>query len=75
MLLREFNIENHVISLIQENEVYIAKVTNKNGKKILYQEYKDYEKIKGCFDEIVQAIEKGKICIKDVIEMLERNPV
>ncbi|HYE84277.1 MAG TPA: hypothetical protein VEG39_19200 [Clostridia bacterium] len=75
MLLREFSIENHVISLIQENDLYIAKVTNKYGKKIIYQEHKNYEKIKGCFDEIVQAIDNDKIGIKDVIAILERNPV
>ncbi|KUO74827.1 MAG: hypothetical protein APF77_11235 [Clostridia bacterium BRH_c25] len=75
MLLREFAIENHTISLIQEDDLYIAKVTDKNGKKIVYQEYEDYEKIKSCFDEIVQAIDKDKIGIKDVIVILERNPV
>ena len=75
MLLREFAIENHTISLIHEDDLYIAKVTDKNGKKIVYQEYEDYEKIKSCFDEIVQAIDKDKIGIKDVIVILERNPV
>jgi len=75
MLLREFAIENHIISLIQEDELYIAKITNNNGEKLLHHEYKDYEKIKSCFDEIVQAIETDKIGIKDVIGILERNPV
>ncbi|MGE5630036.1 MAG: hypothetical protein ACM3TR_02940 [Caulobacteraceae bacterium] len=73
MLLREFTIENHIISLNQEENTYIAKVTNKSGKKLFYHEYKDYEKIKGCFDEIVQAIESDKIGISEVISILERS--
>ena len=75
MLLREFSIENHIISLIQEGEFYIAKVTDKQGKKLLYHEHKDYEGIKSRFDEIVQAYEKDKIGIEDVIAILERNPI
>jgi hypothetical protein len=75
MLLREFSIENHMISLIQESELYIAKVTNKDDKKLFYHEYKDYEKIKGCFDEIVQAIESDKVGIKVVLEILERSTI
>lgn len=73
MLLREFAVENHTISLMQEGELYIAKVTNKSGKKLFYHEYKDYEKIKGCFDEIVQAIELDKIGIKDVVGILDKS--
>jgi|GEM_PF-1405889 len=75
MLLREFIVENHTISLNQEDKLYIAKVTNTNGEKLLYHEYKDYEKIKSCFDEIVHALETDKIGIKDVIAILESNAV
>jgi len=75
MLLREFAVENHIINLSQEGELYIVKVTNNNGEKLLYHEYKDYGKIKGCFDEIVQALENDKIGIKNVIEILEENAV
>ncbi|MDD4504111.1 MAG: hypothetical protein PHS15_04705 [Clostridiaceae bacterium] len=73
MLLREFAVENHIISLIQEDGIYIAKVTNNNGEKILYNEYKDYEKIKGCFDKIVQAIEIDNIGIGEAIGILEKS--
>lgn len=75
MLLREFVVENHMVRLIQEDDLYIAKITNKNGDRILYNEYKDYEKVKSCFDEIVQAIDADKINIMDVIGILERNQV
>lgn len=75
MLLREFVVENHIVSLIQEDDLYIAKIINKKDERILYNEYKDYEKVKSCFDEIVQAIGKDRINIKDVIEILERNQV
>ena len=75
MLLREFAVENHTISLIQDGELYIAEVTNKSGKKLFYHEYKDYEKIKGCFDEIVQAIESEKTGIKDVVGILDKSTI
>lgn len=75
MLLREFTIEDYLISLIQEDELYIAKVTNNKGQKVLYNEYKDYENIKSCFDKIVQAIEIDRIGIVDIIGMLERSSV
>ena len=75
MLLREFTVEDNLISLIQENELYIAKVTNNNGEKLLYNEYKDYEMIKSCFDKIVQAIEIDKIGIEEIIQMLEKSSV
>lgn len=75
MLLREFIVEDHIVSLIQEDDLYIARITKKNGERILYNEYKDYEKVKSCFDEIVQAIATDEINIKDVIGILERNQV
>jgi len=75
MLLREFAIENHTISLIQEGELYTAKVINKNGEKLFYHEYKDYEKIKSCFDEIVQAIESNEVDIRNVIGILEKSTI
>lgn len=75
MLLREFAVENHTISLIEEDELYIAIIKNKNGEKLLYNEYKDYEKIKNCFDTIVQSIERDNIGIGDVIKIIERSTV
>ena len=74
MLLREFTIDDHTICLIQENDLYIAKITNSKGEKVLYHEYNDYERIKGSFDEIVQAIEEKEIDINDVISIIEKNP-
>ncbi|MGE5678017.1 MAG: hypothetical protein ACM3ZR_08180 [Pseudomonadota bacterium] len=73
MLLREFAVEDHMVSLIQEGDLYIVKITNKDGEKILHNEYKDYEKVKLCFDEIVQAIDKDRINIKAVIGILEKS--
>lgn len=73
MLLREFTIENHIISLVQDGKLYIAKITDKNGDRLLYHEYEDYERIKGSFDEIVQAYQRDKIGIEEVIRILERN--
>jgi predicted DNA-binding ArsR family transcriptional regulator len=73
MLLREFVVEDHVVSLIQDNDIYIAKITNKDNERILYNEYKDYEKVKNSFDEIVQAIETDNVNINDVIGILKKN--
>ncbi|MEA4846933.1 MAG: hypothetical protein VB106_06850 [Clostridiaceae bacterium] len=75
MLLREFTVENHIVTLTEENELYIAKITNNKGERLLYNEYKDYKKIKGCFDKIVQAIEIDHIDIREVIGILERSAV
>jgi hypothetical protein len=75
MLLREFAVENHIVSLIQDGELYIAKVANKSGKKLFYHEYKDYEKIKGCFDEIVQALESEKTGINEVVGILDKSTI
>jgi hypothetical protein len=75
MLLREFTVEDHLISLVQENDLYIAKVINNKGERLLYNEYKDYERIKSCFDKIVQAIEIDKIGIAEIIGMLEKSSV
>lgn len=73
MLLREFVVEDHTVSLIQEDDLYIARITNKDGDRILHNEYSDYEKVKSCFDEIVQAINSEGINIGDVIGILEKN--
>lgn len=73
MLLREFVVEDHVVSLIQDGDLYIAKVTDMNGEKLLHNEYNDYEKVKSCFDKIVQAIDIDKAGIREVIGILERN--
>ena len=75
MLLREFVVDNHTVSLIQENDLYIARITNKDGDRILHNEYNNYEKVKCCFDEIVQAISADGINIRDVIGILEKNQV
>ena len=75
MLLREFVVEDHTVSLIQEDDLYIARITSKDGDRILHNEYKDYEKVKSCFDEIVQAINADGINIRDVIGILEKNQV
>ncbi len=73
MLLREFAIDNHIISLIQNDDIYVTTVVNGKGEKLYYHEYKDYEKIKGCFDEIIQAIGAEGISIDKVIHILERS--
>jgi len=75
MLLREFSIDNHTLSLTQDGDNYIAMVTNKDGEKIFYHDYKDYEKIKSCFDEIVKAIETDNIGIEKAVGILKQSSI
>lgn len=75
MLLREFTIDNHTISLIQNDDIYVTAVVNGKGEKLYYHEYKDYEKIKSCFDEIIQTIEADGVSIEQVINILEKSTI
>ena len=75
MLLREFKIEDNVIMLNQEEDTYIAQIIDKNGIKIFYHEYNDYDKIKASFDEIVQNIKSGDVDIKEILRILEKGTI
>jgi predicted DNA-binding ArsR family transcriptional regulator len=75
MLLREFKIDNHTIILNQDEDIYIAKEIGMNGEKVFYHEYKDYDKIKAYFDEIVQNIQEGNADIKNIIDVLEKSTI
>lgn len=74
MLLREFAIGNHTINLTQDDALYIATVVNSSGEKVFYHEYNSYDKIKICFDEIIQKINEYKdIDINELLEILEKS--
>lgn len=73
MLLREFKIDNHTIILNQDEEIYIAQVIGANGEKVFYHEYKEYDKIKSYFDEIVHDIQNGKSDIKSILDILQKS--
>lgn len=75
MLLREFSIGNHTISLIQDGALYKVQVLGSGGERVFNQEYKDYERIKICFDEIIKTIDGGKSDIQAIITILERGTV
>jgi hypothetical protein len=75
MLLREFKIEDHTIMLNQEEDTYIAQVINKEGVKIFYHEYNEYDKIKVSFDEIIQNVQSGDIDIKIILRILEKGTI
>lgn len=73
MLLREFKIDNNTIILDQDEDTYIAQVLSANGERLFYQEYKEYEKIKSYFDEIVQNIQQNNADIKSIISILNKS--
>lgn len=75
MLLREFKIEDHTIMLNQEEDTYIAQIIDKEGVKIFYHEYNDYDKIKASFDEIVQNVQSGDVDIKIILHILEKGTI
>ncbi len=73
MLLREFKIDNNTIILDQDEDIYIAQVLGASGEKLFYHEYKEYKKIKACFDEIVQSIQQNNADIKNIINILQNS--
>lgn len=73
MLLREFTIDDHVISLIQDEKIYIAQVLSSQGDKVFYHEYNDYDKIKPFFSDIVGRIERGECSIEVVLDILRSS--
>lgn len=75
MLLREFKIEDYTIMLNQEEDTYIAQIIDKEGAKIFYHEYIDYDKIKTSFDEIIQKVQNGDIDIKVILSILDKGTI
>lgn len=75
MLLREFTVDHHNINLTQDGSLYIITVKNQSGEKVFYHEYNCYDKIKFCFDEIIQRIDNNEFTIKDVISVLEQSTI
>ncbi len=73
MLLREFAFDDHTISLKEEDDLYIAQILNNAGEKVFYHEYKDYEKVKNSFNEIIAKIEKGGCSIEAAIVLLNES--
>lgn len=73
MLLREFKIGEYTIMLNQDDEIYIAQVVGAKGEKVFYHEYKEYDKIKAYFDEIVQNIQQNNDDIESIIDILKRS--
>ena len=73
MLLREFALDGHTISLKEEDELYIAQILNDAGEKVFYHEYKDYEKVKNSFNEIIAKLEKGDCSIDTAMLLLNES--
>ena len=73
MLLREFVVDGHVISLSEEDGLYIAMAVDGDGEKLFYREYDDYDKIKEYFNIIVEEYENSYINIKRVLDILEKE--
>lgn len=73
MLLREFALDGHTISLKEEDELYIAQILNDAGEKVFYHEYKEYEKVKNSFNEIIAKLEQGDCSIDTAMLLLNES--
>lgn len=73
MLLREFEIDGHIIRLSEVDEIFIAEVLDQDGEKLFYHEFNNYENIKNGFNQIIEENEASKIDIKRVLSILENS--
>lgn len=73
MLLREFEIDSHIIRLIERDEIFVAEVADNNGDRLFYHEFSDYENIKNSFNQIIEENETKSIDIKRVLRILENS--
>jgi hypothetical protein len=73
LLLREFEIDGHIIRLSEMDEIFIAEVVDPDGGRQFYHEFSNYENIKDGFNQIIEENEAKKIDIKRVLTILENS--
>ncbi|MDD2481611.1 MAG: hypothetical protein WCY24_00805 [Lutispora sp.] len=73
MLLREFEIDDHIIRLNEKDDIFIAEVLNSGGERLFYHEFSNYENIKTGFNQIIEENEASNIDIKRVLTILENS--
>jgi hypothetical protein len=73
MLLRELEIDEHVLTLNDENGMFIIDIEGNDGEKLFSREYQGYEEVREILDLIVKEYEGEGINIKRVLDILETN--
>lgn len=73
MLLREFEIDEHIIRLSETDDIFIAEVVNSSGEKMFYHEFSSYERIKNGFNQIIEENETDNIDLERVLAILENS--
>ncbi len=71
MLLREFEIDEHVLTLDEIEDGFIIVVKNNTGEKLFSREYESYEEVREIFDLIVKEYEGNYINIGRVLDILQ----
>ncbi|HCJ58590.1 hypothetical protein [Lutispora sp.] len=73
MLLREFEIDGHIIRLSEVDDIFVAEVAQSSGERLFYHEFSNYESIKNGFNQIIEENEANSINIKRVLDILENS--
>lgn len=73
MLLRELEIDEHVLSLNEKDDIFIIDIKGNDGDKLFSREYQGYEEVREILDLIVKEYEGDGINIKRVLDILETN--
>ncbi len=73
MLLRELEIDEHVLSLNEKDDMFIIDIEGNDGDKLFSREYQGYEEVREILDLIVKEYEGDGISIKKVLDILEIN--
>ena len=71
MLLREFEIDEHILTLDEIEDNFSIVVKNSNGERLFSQEYDSYEEVREIFDLIVKEYEGNYINIERVLDILQ----
>lgn len=73
MLLREFEIDDHVLTLDGIDDEYTIIIKNNSGEKLFSQEYDSYEEVREIFDLIIKEYEGNYINIERVLNILQSS--
>ncbi|NLN48591.1 MAG: hypothetical protein GX154_05795 [Clostridiales bacterium] len=71
MLLREFEIDEHILTLDEIEDNFSIVVKNSRGERLFSQEYDSYEEVREIFDLIVKEYEGNYINIERVLDILQ----
>mgnify|MGYP000961815176 CR=1 FL=1 len=70
LLLREFEIDGHIIRLSEVDDIFVAEVAQSSGERLFYHEFSSYENIKNGFNQIIEENEANSIDIRRVLDII-----